>query len=137
MDKQVQETYDSADVRSIPLLERVESLREEIIAGGDEAQKIRRLSDETVKALVDKGIFRFALPNELGGDNATICETIEVLEAIAAIDGSVAWNVMIGSEINAMVAGGMDPELAKEVYLDNPGVIMCGGGGPGLSLIHI
>ena len=130
MDKQVQETYDSADVRSIPLLERVESLREEIIAGGDEAQKIRRLSDETVKALVDKGIFRFALPNELGGDNATICETIEVLEAIAAIDGSVAWNVMIGSEINAMVAGGMDPELAKEVYLDNPGVIM-------LSLIHI
>ena len=131
MDKQVQETYDSADVRSIPLLERVESLREEIIAGGDEAQKIRRLSDETVKALVDKGIFRFALPNELGGDNATICETIEVLEAIAAIDGSVAWNVMIGSEINAMVAGGMDPELAKEVYLDNPGVIMCGGGGPG------
>ena len=84
-----------------------------------------------MKALVDKGIFRFALPNELGGDNATICETIEVLEAIAAIDGSVAWNVMIGSEINAMVAGGMDPELAKEVYLDNPGLIMCGGGGPG------
>ena len=42
MDKQVQETYDSADVRSIPLLERVESLREEIIAGGDEAQKISK-----------------------------------------------------------------------------------------------
>ena len=25
----------------------------------------------------------------------------------------------------------MDPELAKEVFLDNPRVIMCGGGGPG------
>jgi alkylation response protein AidB-like acyl-CoA dehydrogenase len=58
-------------------------------------------------------------------------QTIEVLEAIAAIDGSVAWNVMLGSEINAMAAGGMPRDLAKEVYLDNPRVIMCGGGGPG------
>ena len=131
MDKQVQETYSVDDVRNIPLLDRVSELKEDIISGGDEAQKLRRLPDETVQTLVDKGLFRFALPRELGGDDATICETIEVLEAIAAIDGSVAWNVMIGSEINAMVAGGMDPELAKEVYLENPGVIMCGGGGPG------
>jgi len=131
MDKQVQETYANDDVRSIPLLDRVKELKDDILAGGDEAQNLRRLPDETVKTLVDKGLFRFALPKELGGDDATICETIEVLEAIAAIDGSVAWNVMIGSEINAMVAGGMDPELAKEVYLENPGVIMCGGGGPG------
>ena len=131
MDKQVQNTYSSNDVRSIPLLDRVQDLKEDIIDGGNEAQNLRRLPDETVQILVDKGLFRFALPKELGGDDATICETIEVLEAIAAIDGSVAWNVMIGSEINAMVAGGMDPELAKEVYLENPGVIMCGGGGPG------
>ena len=131
MDKQVQDVYANDDVRSIPLLDRVNELKEDILAGGDEAQNLRRLPDETVKTLVDKGLFRFALPKELGGDDATICETIEVLEAVAAIDGSVAWNVMIGSEINAMVAGGMDPELAKEVYLENPGVIMCGGGGPG------
>jgi len=50
---------------------------------------------------------------------------------MAAIDASVAWNVMLGSEINAMAAGGMADELAAEIYLDNPRVIMCGGGGPG------
>ena len=71
------------------------------------------------------------LPEELGGENASSMETIEVLEDMAAIDASVAWNVMLGSEINAMAAGGMDPELAKEVFVDNPRVIMCGGGGPG------
>ena len=130
MDKQVEE-FDKTDVRNLPLLDRVESLRDKIIKGGDEAQEIRRLPDETVQALVDKGLFRFQLPVELGGDDTTICESIETLEAIAAIDGSVAWNVMIGSEINAMAAGGMDKNLAKEVYIDNPGVIMCGGGGPG------
>jgi alkylation response protein AidB-like acyl-CoA dehydrogenase len=112
-------------------LERVESLRETIVEGGDRAQQMRRLPDDLVKTLVDHGFFRFTLPEPLGGEDASSMQTIEILEAIAAIDASVAWNVMLGSEINAMAAGGMDPELAKEVYLDNPDVIMCGGGGPG------
>ena len=76
-------------------------------------------------------MFRFTLPTELGGENASVGETIEVLEAIAKVDASVGWNVMLGSEINAMAAGGMPKDLAREVYLDNPRVIMCGGGGPG------
>ena len=113
------------------LLERVEKLRDVIRAGGDEAQLLRRCPTPTIEALIDEGLFRFAIPRELGGEDATVGETIEVLEAISAIDASVGWNVMLGSEINAMAAGGMAKELAKEVYLDNPRVIMCGGGGPG------
>ena len=38
---------------------------------------------------------------------------------------------MLGSEINAMAAGGMAKELAQQVYVENPRVVMCGGGGPG------
>lgn len=112
-------------------LERVERLRDLIIKGGDEAQKLRRLPDDVVDELIDEGMFRFALPPELGGENASSLETIEVLEAISAIDASVGWNVMLGSEINAMAAGGMPKDLAREVYIDNPRVVMCGGGGPG------
>ncbi len=113
------------------LLDRIGALKDVIVEGGDRAQELRRVPDETVDALIDAGMFRFTLPAELGGENATVGETIEVLEAISAIDASVGWNVMLGSEINAMAAGGMDKDLAKEVYVDNPGVIMCGGGGPG------
>lgn len=113
------------------LLERVAGLRDVIRAGGDEAQLLRRCPTATIEALIDQGLFRFAIPRELGGEDATVGETIEVLEAISAIDASVGWNVMLGSEINAMAAGGMAKDLAKEVYLDNPRVIMCGGGGPG------
>jgi alkylation response protein AidB-like acyl-CoA dehydrogenase len=112
-------------------LERVERLRSVIVKGGDEAQKLRRLPTETVEALIDEGFFRFAQPLELGGENASAVETVAILEAIAAIDASVAWNVMLGSEINAMAAGGMPADIAREIYIDNPRVIMCGGGGPG------
>lgn len=112
-------------------LELIEKLRPEIVAGGDEAQQLRRLPNGLVTKLVELGFFRFAMPEALGGEDASSMQTIEILEALAAIDASVAWNVMLGSEINAMAAGGMDPALARKVYLDNPGVIMCGGGGPG------
>ncbi len=133
MSSQTAETIQpkSGDPRSTPLLERIASLAEEIRAGGDEAQEIRRVPDRTVNALIDAGFFRFTLPQELGGENASVWETVEVLEAMSAIDASVGWNVMLGSEINAMAAGGMAEDLAKEVYIDNPRVIMCGGGGPG------
>lgn len=112
-------------------LSKVESMRDDIAAAGDTAQEIRKLPDDIVDKLVDEGFFRFTLPPELGGENASSTDTIKILEALAAIDASVSWNVMLGSEINAMAAGGMDPDLAQEVYVDNPRVIMCGGGGPG------
>ncbi len=112
-------------------LERIARLTEVIRDGGDRAQQMRRLPQDTVDALIDAGIFRIAIPRELGGDDASITETVDILAAIARTDASVGWNVMLGSEINAMVAGGMDKGLAKEVYLDDPRVVMCGGGGPG------
>lgn len=113
------------------LLDRVAGLADDIRRAGDEAQQLRRCPTWVIDALIDKGLFRFTIPRELGGEDASVGETIEVLEAISAIDASVGWNVMLGSEINAMAAGGMAPELAREVYIDNPRVIMCGGGGPG------
>ncbi len=112
-------------------LERVAALHDVIRRGGDEAQTLRRCPTWVIDELIDAGMFRFTLPRELGGENASVGQTIEVIEAISAIDASVGWNVMLGSEINAMAAGGMAKELAAEVYLDNPRVVMCGGGGPG------
>ena len=112
-------------------LERIDRLKDMIIKAGDEAQTLRRLPSDAVETLIDEGLFRFAMPKELGGENAGAAETVVILEAMAAIDASVAWNVMLGSEINAMAAGGMPKALAKEIFIDNPRVVMCGGGGPG------
>lgn len=113
------------------LLARVNGLADTIRRGGGEAQQLRRCPSFVIDALIDAGLFRFTIPRELGGEDASVGTTIEVLEAISAIDASVGWNVMLGSEINAMAAGGMPKELAEEVYLGDPRVIMCGGGGPG------
>jgi alkylation response protein AidB-like acyl-CoA dehydrogenase len=81
----------------LSLLERVASLEDVIRRGGDEAQELRRCPSFVVDALVDAGLFRFTIPRELGGEDASVGQTIEVLEAISAIDASVGWNVMLGS----------------------------------------
>ena len=112
-------------------LEKIDELAPQILAGGDKAQELRRLPDDIVDTLIGEGFFRFALPEELGGDDASSMQTVEILEAMASVDASVAWNVMLGSEINAMAAGGMDRQIAEQIYLENPNVVMCGGGGPG------
>src|SRR4051812_34871614 len=134
-DERIPSTHSrNATMNAQALTERlhiIEALRDEILTGADEAQRIRRLPNDLVARLVETGFFRFTLPIELGGEDASALDTIAILESLAALDASVAWNVMLGSEINAMAAGGMDLALAKEVYVDNPGVIMCGGGGPG------
>ena len=67
-------------------LEKVEAMREEILAAGDEAQALRRLPDTIVERLVDEGFFRFALPEEVGGEDASSLDTIEILEAAASED---------------------------------------------------
>jgi len=119
------------DRTSVSALQRVADLEEDIRLGGDQAQELRRVPDDLIDVLVDHGFFRFTLPTELGGEDASVLETIAVLEAISAIDASIGWNVMLGSEINAMAAGGMPKHLAQQVYVENPRVVMCGGGGPG------
>lgn len=127
----VHESPASAELLSLPVLERIARLHDVIAEGGDQAQELRHAPQATIDAMVEAGLFRYTLPRELGGENASAVETIEAIAAVSAIDGSIGWNLMLGSEINAMAAGGMDPALAKEVYLENPKVIMCGGGGPG------
>ena len=114
-----------------PPSERVQLIAAEIAAGGDEAQHLRYIPMWCTDKLHEQGLFNFTLPENCGGEDASVRETIAVLEKVAAIDGSVGWNVMIGSEINAMVAGGIPEDLINEVFLDNPKVVCCGGGGPG------
>ena len=101
-------------------LDKIEHMRGDILKAGEEAQEMKRLPDWIVSDLIDEGFFRFALPTEMGGDNASSTETIEVLEHLGAIDASVSWNVMLGSEINAMAVGEWTPNWLKKYILITP-----------------
>jgi len=117
------------ELAKTPILERIAGMKESLVAAGDEAQRIRQLPAWASREMADQGLYRFALPQELGGENLCAREQIEVVEAASAIDGSVGWCVQISSEINALVIRRMEVPLAEKMFNDWD-VLVCSGHGP-------
>ncbi len=78
-------------------LGRVDRLKAKIAEGGDEAQRLRHLPESTRDLLVEVGLSRCTLPLELGSENGGEIETVELRQAISALDASAGWNVMHAS----------------------------------------
>ena len=83
----------------------------------EEVEAERRLPEELVLALRRTGINRLALPVALGGFEASVVETIDVFERIAAIDGSTGWCAVIGGGSNVF-AGYITEAGARAVFAD-------------------
>jgi alkylation response protein AidB-like acyl-CoA dehydrogenase len=75
------------------------------------------LDPQAVAALAAAGINRLALPVELGGFAASPRRTVEVVEQLAAVDGSTAWAAAIGFG-TSVFAGYLPPDGAAEVFAD-------------------
>ncbi len=114
-----------------PPLERLLGMTEALTQAGDEAQEIRHIPAWASNEIADQGLYRFALPQELGGEDVSTRDQIEIVEAASAIDGSVGWCVHINSEINSLLLRRMSMELVPDFY-DDWRVLACAGVGPGL-----
>jgi indole-3-acetate monooxygenase len=81
------------------------------------ADESGHLDPQVVAALTATGINRLLLPTELGGFAASPRHTVEVVEQLAAVDGSAAWAAAIGFGTNHF-AGYLPPDGAAEVFAD-------------------
>ena len=116
-------------LQKTPMLARIASIKDQLAAACDEAQRLRHLPAWASNLMADIGIYRYVLPPELGGEDLRAREQIEIIEACSAIDGSVGWCVQISSEINGLVIRQMGPELAKTIFNDWYALV-CSGLGP-------
>jgi alkylation response protein AidB-like acyl-CoA dehydrogenase len=117
------------EIKQTPMLERIESMREMLRAAGDEAQELRHLPAWAAKEMAANGLYRYALPAELGGEDVSAREQIENVELVSSIDGSVGWCTHINSEINGLVVRRMDRALCDQVF-DDWDALVCSGLGP-------
>jgi alkylation response protein AidB-like acyl-CoA dehydrogenase len=86
-------------------------------AAADEIERSRRLPDAVVAALRDTGINRLLIPTALGGVEAPITDVMDVMERIAAVDGSAGWCAAIGAGSNVF-SGYMPATGASTVFAD-------------------
>ena len=90
----------------------------------------RRISADVFAALADAGLFRLWLPRSLGGPELTPLEFMMVVEAAAALDGSIGWLVGNGGGMSRV--GGYLPEpIAREMLGDPRAFVVSATGAVG------
>ncbi|MCO8278040.1 hypothetical protein M1L60_46460 [Actinoplanes sp. TRM 88003] len=57
----------------------------------ERAEKLGRMPDDLLEALISEQAFRLYAPRELGGFEASPADVLTLLEQIARVDGPTAW----------------------------------------------
>ena len=92
----------------------IDAIREE----AQEAERIGELSSRQLAIIYENRWFHLLVPKEYGGKEMDLPEFALLMEALANIDGSFAWNVNLGAGAN-MFAGYLDKKVAKDIFSDS------------------
>jgi alkylation response protein AidB-like acyl-CoA dehydrogenase len=104
-----------ADPSAVPT--NLDSVLDVIAAHAPAAEDAGRLPEAVIEALSRSGIYRTALPKELGGYGEHPGALCTLVEQIAAVDGSTGWCTAIGAGTNVF-AGYLDRQGAAEVFAE-------------------
>jgi len=108
--------------RILPYLEAIQNLSSLIAQHRESSDRDRYINQSVHDKMADAGLFRLWLPKSLGGPELSPVEFLTVVEAVAALDGSVGWIVGNGGGMSR--AGGYLPEAtAREVFADTPAFV--------------
>jgi alkylation response protein AidB-like acyl-CoA dehydrogenase len=97
------------------LLAAARALRPQIQACADQIEQERQLPPPLVDALAAAGLFKLTVPKALGGAEADADTLVRVIEAVASVDGSTGWCLMVPTQ-DGMMAGYFDEETAREIF---------------------
>ncbi|MEZ0359755.1 hydroxylase [Mycobacterium sp. ENV421] len=95
-------------------MELADQLREQAV----EAEKIGKLTDQTVKAMKEAGHIRLLQPAKYGGLEVHPREFAETVMAIASLDPAAGWiNGVVG--VHPYQLAYADPRVAEEIWADD------------------
>jgi len=108
------------------LLQAVEQVRDAIKDSVTEAETSRTLPNSLFEAIYESGLFWMKLPELLGGAEADPLIQMEVIESLARVDASAAWNVMIGSQSIALPAAWLPDASVAEIFASDDFPVVAG-----------
>ncbi|MEB3033681.1 acyl-CoA dehydrogenase family protein [[Mycobacterium] nativiensis] len=100
------------------VIDRVMGIADQLREQAGEAEKIGRLTDQTVKAMKDAGSIRLLQSAEHGGYQAHPREWAETVMATAALDPSAGWiNGVVG--VHPYQLAYADPRVGEEIWAED------------------
>ena len=117
-------SYGAAMTTTPSMHEKVAELTPLIRAHADGAEANRRMAPEVMAGLVDAGLLRMWVPSALGGLEMDANESLDVMEALARVDGSTGW-VVSNCVFIATIPQFLPPPVFEAV-LGDPRAVTCG-----------
>lgn len=111
------------------LLAGIRELASEITARAAEIEAARCVPPDLVDRLRSIGMFRIFVPRSHGGLELPLPEGLEVITALARLDGSIGWTSMVAS-VGNLFATLAPRETYDRIYQDGPDVAICGSSQP-------
>jgi len=100
------------------VIDRVMAMADQLREQATEAEKIGRLTDQTVKSMKAAGSIRLLQPRKHGGLEVHPREFAETVMATAALDPAAGWiNGVVG--VHPYQLAYADPRVAEEVWADD------------------
>lgn len=123
-------TESKGSVAALELEARVRELAPVVAAHRSTFDSDGRLPDAVFEQLAALGLFRLLLPTSLGGHGLSALEFMDVVEAAAALDGTIGW--LVGNGGGMARAGGYLPvESAREIFDDPSAFVVSSTGAVG------
>jgi len=94
----------------IDILEKETLYREAL-----EAERLGKMTNKQLAIIYQNKWFHLLVPQSMGGAEMPLPKFAKMMERLASIDGSFAWNVNLGAGAN-MFAGFMEQHVASEIF---------------------
>ena len=111
------------------VLARIAALSPMVARLARDIEQDRRLPAELVSALKSARIYSLLVPRRYGGLELDAPSSFRAVSALAKLDGSVGWNVMIG-HVASLLPFLASPALCDKIYQDGKDHVIVGSGQP-------
>src|SRR3979490_3438018 len=111
------------------LLADIRELAPHVTSRAAEIEAGRRIPVDLVEQLRSTGVFRLFVPRSHGGLELDLPTALEIIAALARIEGSVGCTAGIGSGVHGFAAL-LPRETYEQVYQNGPDVIIAGSAQP-------
>ncbi len=106
------------------VLDRIGEIAPLVRQSAAEAERLARLPKPLARVLSRYGLFRLWIPKRCAGFELDLPDALEVFEAVARLDGSTGYAVMIGSS-GSLFASHVDAATATSVFA-RPEAVLAG-----------
>jgi alkylation response protein AidB-like acyl-CoA dehydrogenase len=95
---------------------RAEALSDLVRDEAASSERLGRLTDKLVDALLQAGLFSILLPEAAGGLGGTRRDMFDAAETLARADGSTGWCISLCNSVNFVAWRGLGEQGRTEVF---------------------